>query len=77
MKNQKCLVIVFSISFPAIASGAILFQEGFEDTNFTSRGWYDSTNLQLSTTEHVSGSTRSVEYRFLQGGTTPVSSGAL
>ena len=77
MKNLKILwLLSFLFLFPAIASGAILFQEGFEDANFASRGWYDSTNLQLSTTEHVSGSTASVEYRFLQGATTPVGSGA-
>ncbi len=55
----------------------MLFQENFEDANFTSRSWYDNTNLQLSSTEHISGSTRSVEYRFLQGATTPTSGGAI
>jgi len=51
-----------------------LFQENFEDANFTSRGWYDSTNLKLSTAEHYSGNS-SVEYHFLSGATTPEISG--
>ncbi|MDY6878092.1 MAG: hypothetical protein SWK90_18060 [Chloroflexota bacterium] len=57
--------------------GAILFQEYFDDTDFTSRGWYDNTNLQLSTTEHIPGSASSVEFHFNQGGTTPTSGSAI
>ncbi len=45
----------------------ILFQEGFEDTNFASRGWYDSTGGTISTIEHIPGSNGSFESRFLQG----------
>jgi hypothetical protein len=54
---------------------ATLFNENFEDGNFASRGWYDNTTLKLSTTEHIPGSTRSVEYHFLPGATTPEVSG--
>lgn len=50
-----------------------LFNETFEDAAFAARGWYDNTNLQLSTAEHVAGSTSSVEFHFLQGATTPTS----
>lgn len=57
-------------------SGALLFEESFEDADFASRGWYDNTNLQLSTAEHISGSNSSVEYHFLQGATKPISGGA-
>lgn len=56
---------------------SILFQETFEDSNFTDRGWYDSTNLLLSSTEHITDSTNSVEYRFLQGASTPTSGGGI
>jgi len=45
----------------------ILFQESFEDSNFASRGWYDTTGGALSSTEHIDGS-RSLECTFLQGG---------
>ncbi len=71
------LIISYLFLFPAISFSAMLFQEDFEDTSFASRGWYDNTNVQLSSTEHISGSTRSVEYRFLQGATTPTSGGAI
>ena len=55
----------------------IFFQEHFEDANFASRGWYDNTNLQISTAEHVPDSQSSAEFHFLQGATTPTSGGAI
>jgi len=58
-------------------SGDILFSESFEDTNFTARGWYDNTNLQLTTAEHIPGSTQSLEFHFNQGATTPTSGGVM
>ncbi len=54
--------------FPAVSFGQILFQENFDDANFASRGWYDSTGGTISYTEHIPGSTGSFECRFLQGG---------
>jgi hypothetical protein len=69
--------MLYIFFLPVVSFSATLFQENFEDTNFVSRGWYDNTNLQLSTTEYIQGSTRSVEYRFLQGATTPTSGGAI
>lgn len=69
-KILTSLICLLSMLFlPLISSGATLFQEDFEDTNFASRGWYDSTGGALSTTEHISGSTRSFECRFPQGNT--------
>jgi len=44
--------------------GAVQFTETFEDTNFTSRGWYDGPRATLSTTEHIPGSARSFECRY-------------
>ena len=49
----------------------VLFFEDFENTNFTSRGWYDNTSLILSSTEHISGSTKSVVFHFAPGAKTP------
>jgi|SRR3989339_517982 len=71
------LFILFCMVFGVAeeASAVVLFEENFEDTNFASRGWYDSTSPRLSTTEHIQGSTRSIEYRFLKGGISPVSGG--
>ena len=57
-------------------NGTLLFNENFEDANIASRGWYDNTTAQLSTTEHISGSTASSEYDFLTGATSPTVGGA-
>jgi len=58
-------------------SGTTLFQEGFEDANLSTRGWYDNTTPLLSTSEHVTGSTRSIQYLFNQGATTPTTGSAV
>jgi hypothetical protein len=54
----------------------LLFEEDFENTSIASRGWYDNTNVQLSTVEHIAGSTASAQYHFLAGATSPTSGGA-
>jgi uncharacterized protein YjdB len=60
---------------PPPPPGTLLFQENFEDANLASRGWYDNTSTVLSTTEHISGSSSSAEYRYLVGAQTPTSGG--
>jgi hypothetical protein len=55
--------------FPNLGAGAILFQENFDDTNFSSRGWYDGATATVDTNEHITGSTASLKCHFLQGGT--------
>lgn len=54
-----------------------IFSENFEDVNFADRSWYDNTNLTLTTDEHVSNSTKSVEFSWQQGGASPISGGAI
>jgi hypothetical protein len=46
-------------------------QEGFEDTGFAARGWYDNTNLTITAAEHRPGGTRSLQATFNQGSSTP------
>ena len=58
------------------SGGTLLFKEDFENSNIASRGWYDNTNVQLSTAQHISGSTASAQYHWLKGATTPVSGDA-
>jgi hypothetical protein len=53
----------------------MLFQEKFDDANLVQRGWYDSTTLKLSSSEHIPGSAGSVVYHFLKGAQTPEISG--
>jgi hypothetical protein len=60
----------------ASGGGTLLFQENYEDANLVSRGWYDNTNVQLSTAEHITGSQSSAQYHFLAGATGPTSGGA-
>lgn len=55
-------------------SATVLFAENFEDTSFASRGWYDLPSggiTSLSATDHITGSTHSLQMNFLQGGITP------
>jgi hypothetical protein len=49
------------------SGGTILFQEDFDDTNFTSRGWTMDAGT-LSTAEHAPGSKSSFECDFAKGG---------
>lgn len=55
----------------------IFFEELFEDTNFTDRGWYDNTALILSEKEHLPGNKSSAEFHFNKGAKTPVSGPAI
>src|SRR5688500_3629294 len=48
------------------SASVTLLQEGFEDSNFTSRGWYDAPRASLSSTERYAGN-RSLECHFAVG----------
>lgn len=61
----------------SIPAPKTLLTEDFENSDFSSRGWYDFTSPALSTTEKLQGSSASVEYHFLQGATSAVSGGAM
>jgi len=54
-----CIVLAFSVS----AEAAVLLQENFDDTNFSSRGWYDPDGAggAVSLTERIPGSTGSFQ----------------
>lgn len=53
------------------AGGGTLVAENFDNSNFSSRGWYDTsaTSASISATEHIPGSAGSFECRFQAGGT--------
>jgi len=61
---------------PPPPGGTLLFEEDFENSSIASRGWYDNTNVLLSTTEHIPGSVSSAQYHFLAGATTATTGGA-
>jgi len=75
-KTGSSAVTVTAAPPPPPPGGTLLFQENFEDANLASRGWYDNTSALLSTTEHISGSNSSAQYRFLAGATSPTSGGS-
>jgi hypothetical protein len=57
-------------------NGTTLLTENFEDTNFGGRGWYDQTTLPTSTTEHTTGSTRSMMWHWAAGTVNPLAAAA-
>jgi len=71
---KKSLFLAVLVLFSGVintSEGTVFFEELFDDTNFTSRDWYDNTNTQISTVEHIPGSTASAEYHFNVGATSP------
>lgn len=46
----------------------MLFKETFEDTDWTSRGWYDGPRMEIDASEHISGSGHSCVWRWLKKG---------
>lgn len=63
-------VIIGIISLPV--SAATLLEENFDSTGFATRGWFDSTNAPVSTSQHINGSTGSLEVRYPNGAVTAV-----
>jgi uncharacterized protein YjdB len=61
---------------PPPPGATILVQEAFEDGAFVSRGWYDNTAMTTTAAQHIPGSTRALEARFVLGATTPTWSSA-
>jgi hypothetical protein len=75
-KSGTSSVTVTAPPPPPPPGGTLLFQENFEDANIASRGWYDNTSVLLNTTEHITGSISSAEYRYPVGAQTPTTGGA-
>lgn len=72
------LFFILTVACPAsLRSQTIFFKETFEDAKLDTRGWYDNIVLQLSTAEHIPGSTHSAEFHFLQGARTATSGGGI
>lgn len=71
----QATVVVAIPAPPPPSSGQVFFQEGFEDSQFAARGWYDNTSMQTTTAEAHSGS-RSLEVHFTVGATVPTYGGA-
>ncbi|MEA2062143.1 MAG: hypothetical protein U9P14_00470 [Gemmatimonadota bacterium] len=53
---------------PADSGETVLFEEKFEDYEFSSRGWYDNPQMEITPLEHIEGSLRSCEWRWDRAG---------
>ncbi len=73
MKNilTICFLSLCVFCLPTFSFGTVLFQENFDDTNFSSRGWYDGDTGAIDTTQHIPGSIASLMFHWLQGATIP------
>ena len=50
------------------SSETLLFEELFEDTNWTSRGWYDNPKMEITSSEHIPGSGHSCVWHWKKAG---------
>jgi len=71
-----CFFSAILLGWTNLGFAGVLFQVGFEDGNLAARSWYDNTNPKLSSVEHVSNSTKSLEFLFAKGAITPDNAGA-
>jgi hypothetical protein len=55
----------------------VLFEDKFENGNLSDRGWFDNSSPVLTSTQAISGSTKSIEFRFPVGATNPIAGGAM
>ena len=69
MMSWAGIAFAVVILAPSLLHAQTLIQEGFEDTSFSVRGWYDGGGSVLSTTERYTG-IRSLECRFTINATT-------
>lgn len=65
-------VTACSASYIATSSANLLFSEDFENTSFSSRGWYDGGTTGITTSESQSG-THAAQFSFTSGATSPSS----
>jgi len=68
LKKKELSILFLLLLLPSVSFAAILFEEHFEDANFSSRGWYDGTGGAITTLQYKTG-THAYECHFLSGGT--------
>jgi hypothetical protein len=52
----------------ATADQVLLFEELFEDADWSARGWYDGPSMEITAAEHIDGSSHSCVWRWDQPG---------
>jgi len=73
----RLLVLMLCLTAGRAGAQRIFFTEHCDSADFRARGWYDNDRLVVTDAEHIHGSAGSLEFRFLKGGTTPVSGGSM
>lgn len=71
MSHIKFFLMVISMGSAFSAQAAILLEEKFDSTAFSARGWFDSTAPEISTIQHISGSSAALQMHYLKGAITP------
>ena len=77
MKCIKIMLLILPLTLLLPQCLIAGFEESFEDSDLSNRGWYDNTIPVLSSTESIPGSSYSVEFRFPTDSTTPISGGSM
>jgi len=79
-----CFIMLSILVWPGMGSAAtpsmpieVIFNDPIENNNFASRGWDDNTTQTLSTDGAVPGSTRSIDWTWQRGQTTPPNGGSM
>ncbi|MBM2814828.1 MAG: type sorting protein [Ignavibacteria bacterium] len=80
-KNIKIICIRISLLFLffqlSLKAQTVFFTEYFDDNSIASRGWYDNTIINISSTERHGTSGSAAEFKFLKGARTPQSGGGI
>ncbi|HEY9051914.1 MAG TPA: hypothetical protein VIQ03_10250 [Gammaproteobacteria bacterium] len=73
----KWLALFLACTTIYAAPPTLFFEEGFENNNLISRGWYDNTDIVITTSEYAPNSAASAQFTFNAGSQTPTSGGSI
>jgi len=62
------IVVLCPISLNSHAEKTLLFEELFEDTNWTDRGWYDAPRMEITASQHIPESGHSCVWHWEKAG---------
>lgn len=69
------VLFLLPLNNPVLAAETVLVEEKFEDTDWASRGWYDSPNLEITSADHIQGSGHSCVWHWKNKGDTKPEAG--
>jgi len=61
-------IVLCGISLNSYAKETLLFEELFEDTNWTARGWYDGPRMEITAEQHIPESNHSCVWHWEKAG---------